>query len=447
MSEEVGPAIAEAELPESLRQESTYPASLPVRSPGFITRAVAFAVKLFWGMMFCQFLLGSLLVAGWTSRLAQRAALKRWWRASARRAEWGSFLEFLAESEWTAPQLHWPNWFLKQDWRKWLGREQAPAWIAYAVRVFRALFGSLWMNFRLGIQMVANTCVLILPAGLLWWFGWYDGWNNSFNKGYEQAVVGPVISIMGIFVFIGAMFYVPMAQARQAATGEWRSFYQFRLVWSVARSKWLSCVGLALGYCAAGLVLNILKTGPEFWPQGKPLMEGLGPALARKSLDSYFFWCALAMLPAFVILRLVGARIYASGLLRQVRTGAIEAEALGVLERAAIGRLRLLELERRPERHFLVRVAAWTGTRIGRAVCGIVLALIWFGFVAEIYVAEFLNYHGSMGWLNQPLIQTPWFHYLPSHIEGPGGNLFLVGLFLVIVWLTRRISKRFESRS
>jgi hypothetical protein len=308
------------------------------------------------------------------------------------------------------------------------------------------MFGSLWLNFRLGIQIVANTCVFILPAGLLWWFGWYDGWNNSFNKGYEQAATGPLISIVGIFLFIGAMFYVPMAQARQAVTGNWRSFYQFRLVWSVARSKWLSCIGLALLYCGFGLLLSIFKTGPEFWPQGKPVLEVLTPALTRKSLDGYFFWCALAVLPAFVILRLVAARIYASGLLRQVRAGVIAAETPGEFERDAMERLELMEVERKSERHFLVRLAAWTGTRIGRGVCGFVLGLIWFLFVAEIYVAEFFNYHGAIGWLNQPLVQAPWFHYLPSKVQGAGGDLFLVVLVLGIVgamnWIRGRISSR-----
>jgi hypothetical protein len=398
-------------------------------------------------MLFCQFLLGSLLVAGWTSRLAQRAMLKRWWKLSRHGASKAGFGEFLAAHELTASHLHWPNWFLDQDWRRATDRADAPNLIVHYLRILRGAIFSIWTNLRLGLQVVANTCVLVLPAGLLWWFGWYDGWNNSFNKGYEQAAAGPVISIIGIAWFVAAMFYVPMAQARQSATGQWRSFYQFRLIWGIARSKWLSSIGLAVLYCGFGVLLSILKTGPEFWPQGKPLLEGWGPAETKKALGDYFFWCALAMLPAFVILRLAAARIYASGLLLQLQAGLIKPVELSEIERDAVERLGLLQVRQAPERHLFVRFIAWSGTKVARIVAGFILTLIWFGFVAEIYISEFFNYHGARGWLNQPLIQAPWFHYLPSRIQDNGGELFLVVLAFGAFWIMRAIGKAFRVSS
>src|SRR6266852_2133210 len=166
---------------------------------------------------------------------------------------------------------------------------------------------SLWQNFWIGLRAITNTWVLTLPACLFWWFGWYDGWNNSFNKGYEQAPVGPLISIFGIVLFIAAMFYVPLAQARQAVTGEWRSFFQFRLVWRIVRARWISSVALALLYSLLALPLNVLKTSPAFQPQNNGALANLTDIQVLKHLDSYFFFCVIVMLPAYVILRLLAA--------------------------------------------------------------------------------------------------------------------------------------------
>src|SRR2546429_8683233 len=87
---------------------------------------------------------------------------------------------------------------------------------------------------------------------------WYDGWNNSFNKGYEQFSVGPGVSVLGILLFITAMLYVPMAQARQAVTGNWRCFYQFRLIRTLVRRRWFACFGLAALYALCSLPILVL---------------------------------------------------------------------------------------------------------------------------------------------------------------------------------------------
>jgi hypothetical protein len=208
----------------------------PSRAPGLAAKLMAFPVKFLWGMAFCQGLLGSLLVAGWACRLAQRSALKYWWSRSGRTLEEASFLDFLAANERTRPHRHWPNWFFEQNLRQTLRRMPGSSLGSYLLALLSAPVNSLWRNFWLGLQVVANTWLLTLPACLFWWFGWYDGWNNSFNKGYEQAAVGPLVSVFGILLFIVAMFYVPLAQARQAVTGQWRAFFQFRLVWRIVRS-------------------------------------------------------------------------------------------------------------------------------------------------------------------------------------------------------------------
>ena len=405
-------------------------------------RVFFFPVKFFWGMIFCQGLVGSILVVGWTYRLAQRSVLKSWWSRSSRREQGGTFASFLAENPNMNVHQHWPNWFLGQsdecrvtsDTESGLSlpvTRYASLVTRHASRLTRFLFHSLWLNFWIGLRAVLNTWMLTIPACVFWWFGWYDGWNNSFTKGYEQAPVGPLISVGGILLFIAAMFYLPMAQARQAATGEWRSFYQLRLIWAIIRSRYLACVGLALLYCAFALPLNILKTGPIFWSTGKPAFEQLTNTQVLKALDGYFFWCALIMLPAYVILRLVAARIYASGILALLGTGAIEPSALAENERKILERLGLAAAKPGPVRHRFVRLIAWAGTRLGRIITGAMLFFIWFGFVAQIYIAEFFNNHGGRGWLNQPLVQLPWFHYVPARLKNPMGEV--VGTILIFL--------------
>ena len=51
-------------------------------SPSLLRRILFGPIKFFWGMLFCQSVLGALAVLGWTCRLMQRAALKQWWRSS-----------------------------------------------------------------------------------------------------------------------------------------------------------------------------------------------------------------------------------------------------------------------------------------------------------------------------------------------------------------------------
>src|SRR6185369_10051111 len=96
------------------------------------------------------------------------------------------------------------------------------------------------------------------------------------------------------------------------------------------------------------------------------------------AIKSFFFWCALFVLPAFVILRLVAARIYASGLILLVQSGRITFADLAAKERTVFERLGLLTTQPEPELHPVIRAGAWTGTRVGR-VCGRgLLIALWF---------------------------------------------------------------------
>jgi hypothetical protein len=44
--------------------------------------------------------------------------------------------------------------------------------------------------------------------------------------------------------------------------------------------------------------------------------------------------------------------------------------------------------------------------------------LVYFSFVAQVYVGEFLHKNDrALGWWNQPLVQLPYFNYIPSRLR------------------------------
>jgi len=85
-----------------------------IAAPSRLRRIVFTPVKLIWGMVFCQSVLGALAVLGWTYRVMQRSALQQWWKLSESPAKLDSFVEFVASDSRTCEHIHSPNWFLIQ---------------------------------------------------------------------------------------------------------------------------------------------------------------------------------------------------------------------------------------------------------------------------------------------------------------------------------------------
>ena len=430
MSEQIQIAAA----PNSVEPIISAPVPAP-KTPSRLKKIIFAPIKLFFGMLFCQSILGAFLVIGWTFRLMQRRVLKSWWKKSKAR-DTQSFAEFLALDSRTVEHLHWPNWFAAQNFS------------TLEPRLFtrlKSLFVSFRANLKTGVQGIFNIWLFTVPASVLWLFGWHYGWDNSFNKGYEQSWVGPVIAWLGIFLFIAAMFYVPMAQARQAATGNWKNFYQFAFIWKLIRRKWLANLGLAICYSLASLPVMWLSAVPSFFPNINPKLSQFTPAQTIDFLNTFYFWAALAFFPAFVFLRIISAKIYASAILKSVQSGAISQESLAENEWQALHRLGLLEIQAVAPKPVLWRIVAWAGTRAGRITAGFLTALVWFSFVAQIYIREFLNYHVGFGWLNQPLVQLPWFHYIPAHLKNPLGEIFATGFFIAVLWFGASVWKRIRA--
>ena len=265
--------------------------------------------------------------------------------------------------------------------------------------------------------MAFNTAVLTLPGCLLWAVAWFAGWQNSFNKGYEHAWFGPSIFILGMLLFTGAMAYVPLAQARQASTGDWRRFYDFRLVWRLVRRHWLASVGLAIVWAGATGVVLVLKLFPAL-AQYVPRLAEVSPAEALTISERFFGIMALALFPLFVALRLLAARVYAKAVRSGVQAGVVTEDDLGEFEWHALRRLELLSPRREPEPRRLVRLARWLATRTGQLSAGAAVFAIWFGLSFLIVVAEFFcKTEFGRGWWNQPMIQLPWFDYTPNRLR------------------------------
>lgn len=386
--------------------EKAPPRRPPQEIPQRIRRPFFAVFKYAAGAAFCFNLLTSLLVIGWSFRAAQRIAIRQWWRSSRQRAAGVSFETFAAGSGLTLEHRQWPNWILAQGfWRNF-----------HLVSGFRglgnALLGSLFRNFRIGAQGLFTTWTLTLPAGALMLFGWYDGWNNSFAKGYEQYAIGMGISWAGILWFIAAMFYVPMAQMRQAVTGDWKSFYQFRLVWKLIRRRWLSSVGLAILHSLLMIPLSVAIAYPMFFAMNGRY-AAMNASEAHAMTQGYYWYWSFYCFGAYVALRWVAARVYAGAVLSAVQRGALTEDQLSKVEWETLHRLELLQVQPRPVLHPVLRLVAWAGTKAGRFACGVALFFAWFSLIAQLYIGQFVNYHPRQSWLNQPLIQLPWSDYTP----------------------------------
>ena len=425
--------------PETTMYDSpAAPPVIEVARPRTVTLArVAFApVKLLLGMLFVQSIFGALVVLGWTYRLTRRSALKHWWRKASPTTRGRDFIDWLRRDDTTASMAHWPNWVIADQPRDAWHRVAPTGLLRKLGLGIRLTFRSLATNLKLGIGAIACTWVLTLPGCALMLFSWYAGWQNSFNKGYELYAVGPATGISGLLLFVASLYYVPVAQARHAATGDWRCFFEFRLVWRIIRERWPGALLLAAAYLAAALPLVVIKTAVYFLPNTYPQMESWTDEQALGFLKTYFFWAAAVFLPLFVLLRLMAGRLYAGGLLSALGRGTIKSSALARAELNALDRLELRGgLRREPGGRF-VRVLAWLAGRTGRVISGIALFGLWFLFAGTtVYFAEFLNFHPVAGWLNQPLVQLPFFRYVPDRLENFWNAQLAPLLLLAVAWL------------
>ena len=316
----------------------------------------------------------------------------------------------MAQDERTWMHDRWPNWIMGSARAQSIPAGETKRKI---MTLLRRLAGSLYDNAKFGLQGILNTWALTLPGCGLWLAAWFAGWNNSFHKGYELAWVGPSTGVIGVGLFLVAMLYVPLAQARQAVTGQWRAFYDFAVIWRLIRQRWRSSIVLAGLYSFWSLPVMALLTLPAFFEQVWPDTATLTDTEALAFLKTYFFRVSLLGFALVVLLRRRAAGLYARAVMTAVQTGAIRVEALSATEQLAFQRLNLQSGSPPPRRALIIRTPMWMGARLVEGVAVVVTLGVWLSFVAQIFVSEFFNYHPIAGWLNQPLVQLPWFASIP----------------------------------
>jgi len=374
---------------------------------------VLFALwKIFLGAVFCQWLPTAIFVVGWTYRAMQRRALRIWQKHS-----------MLPEStrqvlRQTDPLFivheSWPNWFMQpRGLRAAAKAAVVPTFRARVRRRMHMIGASLGDNLRIGLLGMLNTSVILILPAILWQIGWYSGWDNSFNKGYEQYSNGIALSLTGIILFLTAMLYLPMAQARQAATGSWRAFYDFRTVWAITRNSPVRTILLATAYTLASLPIAITLGFPFFLESAVKGWSDFTATQQTKFLNAYYFRLGIYGFMAYVFVRWLAAGWYARTIVELLHTGRIKKDALAGAERHALAALHLDNEGEAARLHPAIAVTLAVSRPVWRVAVLTGAVIVWFTFVAQIYVREFIVYHPYQGFMNQPLVQLPWFRYVP----------------------------------
>jgi hypothetical protein len=361
--------------------------------------------------------LTSIVAFGWTYRWMQALVLRGWWKQSPRRQE-GSFQDFCDSLGHDAPSPR-PRWFLRERIGAYLSQPgpggRPPGALRRTGRALTVPWHSFWLNFKTGLAGVFCTYLLTGWGCLLMVFGWEFGWFNSINRWYEQYLIGPGSFLLGMLLFILAMFYVPMAQAHQAATGQARAFFEFRFVRRLVRARLTAYVGLALltGVASWALTIVVLATQNEHFLGND---RSISPQEGLEIFRLYLFGFTLLLLfPLYLLQRYVAAVIYRSAVLKALRKGTITRADLNPV---LAGWLEKLDLKVVPrlESAGLGWYARLTTRFAYRRVLFTVLFVVWMLFAVRAVGHHFFRAHPVVGFLNLPMIQLPCFDFIPQHM-------------------------------
>ena len=318
--------------------------------------------------------------------------------------------ELIREPRWVIPET-WPSPRYSRANRRmeevtWKDRILSP-------------FQSLCRNWSFGWQGVFPTATLLVPIGCILWFAWAFGWNNSFNKGYEQAPVGPLTSFIGIGFFIWFWSHIPMAQACQAASGNWKSFYRWRLIRKLIWTTPMRYLGLLGMYLALAIPVMFVESAPGLITSGKSQLEFLSAQEAVDFLINYHFLALfIVIFPAFALLKRMAAKVYADAVIMGLGSGKIKLDELSSWESEVIVALGLDRLEPPVESPIWKRMLVFMGKTGTHLVFRISMGLIGFGLIgATFYIPQFIGYQSFPRWVNPVIIQLPWYHRLPGHLK------------------------------
>ncbi len=244
-----------------------------------------------------------------------------------------------------------------------MGAGAAPGWLLGPTRagpVTRAL-GGLGANIRDGMRTLAGLALLTLPFTALWLGAWWAGWENSFNKGYEQAAIGPAVWFGATLPALLILAHLPFALAHAAREQRLGAFTEWRTIRSLRaaagwRGPWLA-------------LMSVILALPLLGAQALPVfIENIVPGFAQMAAqDQHTIADTITLMTA--------AYTFAS----------------------------LYTL-----RHMAARIAIRPPAKRWLAPLWLILScVIWFGLVAQIVIAQFMNYD-PVRWLTHPMYLLPW---------------------------------------
>jgi hypothetical protein len=358
----------------------------------------------------------SIAVFGWLQRRMQAIALYGWWRASPRR-ERESFNDFLAELGEDAPILR-PRWFWRErivDRMGKISKDHGPGgFFKMGWTVLTLPIHSLWVNFREGAKGLFATFMVTGWGCMFMLFAWHYGWLNSFHKGYEEALLGLGLGILGSFIFAGAVVYVPMAQAHQTAAGEVAAFFQFRVVLRLILTRPTIYMALIAGIALASFVFDIprlVTLNDNFIPNH----EGLEPGQALAFLEGYWFLCSIFFFIALLLLRSFAAWNYRTAMLEAVQEGTILTSELPGRLATWFDNLEIFPQAQLPQPLLLTMFKTAFSLKY-RAFLFTLLFVVLFLFTMRFWFSYFLVYSEYRGILNHPVIQVPCMDWTPWHL-------------------------------
>ncbi|MEO0392897.1 MAG: hypothetical protein AAF213_06600 [Pseudomonadota bacterium] len=340
---------------------------------GVVRRFIGWLARIVVGGFLCLHPIGSLLILGWTQRRAAVKAQAYWHDVAGHRL---------------AQPL--PGWVFgtktSQGWRRW--------------------FGGLRDNLTVGVATAFNASILLLPATVFMLFAWWGGWENSFNKGYEQAWVGPTVSLVGIAWFIPAAMYSLFAQGRQAVAG-WRAFFDWRLNLTLMLSRPWQVGILAMAALLGTLPFTLARMLPFFFPDIIAGFDTMDVA-QYEALAWQYSWATLIYLVALGLwLRHLAALCYAAACLHCLKRGDVTFDMLRDPEQAALQSLNLHEVTIETPPRWWWRLIRRFSDRVQQIGFLMGAAMAWFGVIAQLYIAQFAN-HSWILWVNHPVLSFAW---------------------------------------
>lgn len=377
--------------------------------------------KFLLGMFFSQSLLGGIYVVGWSQRWMRRVALRYLWSLTPNhefpgRPSSQSYLNALGEAD---VGLGMPNWLMPEP--------QPGQQLGFFARL-RGIPRNVAKNLARGFGLLFNTWLFTVPSLVVISFAWYDGWNNSFFKGYEQHYVGLAISLLAISVWIAAMFYIPLVQARQAFCDDWRIFYDFGVNLRLIRRAGLWMLWVGGVYFLLSIPPLVIRFAPYFLTHELDPEQVVSTQDLAKQYRQFMFAASPVVLACYCLARIAATRTYAYALAKEAQYGQTPL-VMAEMERKCFAVLELPRQISRPK-PFIVRSLLWTWGSARNAGVVAALFIIWFFTMFSVYVQQFLNYIPFWGWMNHPLVHTPWLRSLPATLTD-GGEVFFGWLLLL----------------